>query len=357
MKNYFKNTINVIENINIKYFIGADSLVGLNENDLFKYSKDLKVYFYEFNFFKIIKLFFILLKYKIILNPKFENKKLLFKLRYKPNISSKDKTCIKIFLMKNKKQHYFVSIGNNDTFFEKKDIKITIKKIKNINLAVPMKMSGFVLKYRDELFSDFYKNYDTNFNIEGDKKAVALMFNVKEIMESLSINYWIEGGTLLGAVRDKKLIPWDHDIDMGMINKSNDEIKKLIKKLKNTFYVSVKTFNNMQDVWNLGKYRVIKVYPKKYFFLKQDLCLDIFIYYNGKVPNIKDDVYKYVVWGKNAFHKKDFFDNLEQIEFYGKLINAPYTYKEFLKLKYGPDWETPKKRWNVAIDDGSILRT
>ena len=55
MKNYFKNTINVIENINIKYFIGADSLVGLNENDLFKYSKDLKVYFYEFNFFKMIK--------------------------------------------------------------------------------------------------------------------------------------------------------------------------------------------------------------------------------------------------------------------------------------------------------------
>ena len=50
-------------------------------------------------------------------------------------------------------------------------------------------------------------------------------------------------------------------------------------------------------------------------------------------------------------------DNLAKIEFYGELISVPSNYREFLKIKYGDDWKTPKKKWNVAIDDGSILQS
>jgi phosphorylcholine metabolism protein LicD len=357
MRKYFKDTLNIIQKINIKYFIGAESLVALNEDNLFKYSENLKIYIYNFNFLKIMALFIILLKNKIILKPKIEHKKLLFKLRHKPNLFSKDKTFIKIFLMKENTKNYSVEIGNKKTLFKKEDIEITNKKIDDINVSVPIKIDQFVLKYKDELLSDFYKNYNTNFDSKGEKAAVKLMIDVKNIIENLSIDYWIEGGTLLGAAREQKLIPWDHDIDMGMINHSNDTIKKMIHSLKKKFYVSVKTFNNMEGVWDLGEYRVIKVYPKKYFFLKDELCLDIFIYYKGNVPNMKNEVYKYVVWGKNAFHKKEFFDNLEKIEFYGESISVPSNYREFLKVKYGDDWETPKKKWNVAIDDGSILQS
>ena len=357
MRKYFKDTLHIIQKINIKYFIGAESLIALNEDNLFKYSENLKIYIYNFNFLKIMALFIILLKNKIILKPKIEHKKLLFKLRYKPNLSSKDKTFIKIFLMKENSENYSVEIGNKKTLFKKEDIEITEKKINGINVSIPIKIDQFILKYKDELLSDFYKNYNTNFDSKGEKAAVKLMIDVKNIIENLSIDYWIEGGTLLGAVREQKLIPWDHDIDMGMINHSNDAIKKMIYNLKKKFYVSVKTFNNMEGVWDLGEYRVIKVYPKKYFFLKDELCLDIFIYYKGNVPNMKNEVYKYVVWGKNAFHKKEFFDNLEKIEFYGESISVPSNYREFLKVKYGDDWETPKKKWNVAIDDGSILKS
>ena len=357
MRKYFKDTLNIIQKINIKYFIGAESLVALNEGNLFKYSENLKIYLYNFNFLKIIVLFIILLKNKIILKPKIEHKKILFKLRYKPNLFSKDKTFIKIFLMKEINGNYSVDIGNKQTLFKKEDIEITNKKIDDINISIPIKINQFVLKYKDELLSDFYKNYNTNFDSKGEQAAVKLMIDVKNIIENLSIDYWIEGGTLLGAIREKKLIPWDHDIDMGMINYSNDAIKKMIHNLKKKFYVSVKTFNNMEGVWDLGEYRVIKVYPKKYFFLKDELCLDIFIYYKGNVPNVKNEVYKYVVWGKNAFHKKEFFDNLEKIEFYGESISVPSNYREFLKVKYGNDWETPKKKWNVAIDDGSIIKS
>ena len=56
--------------------------------------------------------------------------------------------------------------------------------------------------------------------------------NFSEIINILNINgikYWICHGTLFGLIRDKQLIPWDHDIDIavwfGAI--SREKIKKM----------------------------------------------------------------------------------------------------------------------------------
>ena len=125
MKSYFKHTLESLDKVKIKYFIGADSLVGLGEEKLFKYSQNLKIYICEYNFIKISILFFILLKKKIVLKPKIENGTLMFKIRYKPNLTTKDKTWIKCFVMRKNKQNYYVSIGNKKSHFEFEDIKIT----------------------------------------------------------------------------------------------------------------------------------------------------------------------------------------------------------------------------------------
>ena len=97
-------------------------------------------------------------------------------------------------------------------------------------MSIPIKIDQFILKYKDELLSDFYKNYNTNFDSKGEQEAVKLMIDVKNIIENLSIDYWIEGGTLLGAVRDKRFIPWDNDIDLGILckNYNNETISNLI---------------------------------------------------------------------------------------------------------------------------------
>ena len=91
---------------------------------------------------------------------------------------------------------------------------------------------------------------------------------------------------------------------------------------------------------------------------KDNLCIDLFVYYLGRLHDAdKKEVYKYVVWGRNAYHPRKFFDTLEKINFYGKKINVPSNPKEFLTNKYGKDWKTPKQKWNVALDDGSILKS
>ena len=44
-----------------------------------------------------------------------------------------------------------------------------------------------------------------------------------EVLNKLKIDYWVCHGTLLGIMRDKSLIPWDNDIDIGSWDLKNKE--------------------------------------------------------------------------------------------------------------------------------------
>ncbi len=355
MKKYHLKVINALDKLNIKFIIGADSLVGMGEGDIYKYSNNLKLYLFPPNPLKIFILSIYLLLNKIVLKPKKLFSHLFFKLRYKPSLFTKEPHFVKLSIFEKINNDVFgIFIGEKITEFDKSDLSIKKVDYDGFKLPVPINYPEFNQKYKDELLSNFYKHHKVQFDSKSEKEAIDFLYQIDDIIKNSNTNYWIEGGTLLGAVRDKKLIPWDHDLDMGIINNSDVEIENLIKNLKKKFYVSVKPFRG-DRTWKLGKYRVLKIYPKKWLFFKEDLCCDLFVYYKGTLEG--EEVYKYVVWGKNAYHKKKFFDCIDSIEFYNKKINVPNNPESFLEVKYGKDWRIPKEKWNVALDDGSIVRS
>ena len=56
-----------------------------------------------------------------------------------------------------------------------------------------------------------------------------------EILNKNKIDYWICHGTLLGIVRDNKLIPWDNDVDIAFFENKIDKNNLLNLFLKAGF--------------------------------------------------------------------------------------------------------------------------
>ncbi len=353
MKPFFEQFLNSLEKTGISFMIGADSLVGLSEGDLFKYSTNLKLFVFRTNLLRWLILAIRLLFLGIILKPKIKSGYLYFKIRKKSGLFSKEPEFAVALPMNEMEQKFQVVLGGRSLKFDFSDILEIEKKT---DYPVPKKMTNFVRKYRSKLLADFYKNHNVSLDSNSETEAVELLHSVVKILNGLKIESWVEGGTLLGAVRDKKLIPWDHDLDMGMKFESTEQMKKIIRILKEKFYVQVKNFPKKEGIWQLGDYRVLKIFPKKNIFFKGELCLDLFVYYREKLPNSDKEVYQYVVWDRNAYHELRFFDSVEQMTFYGKPIPIPAETEQFLAVKYGEGWWTPKKEWNVALDDGSVYK-
>ena len=62
-------------------------------------------------------------------------------------------------------------------------------------------------------------------SVEYVSELYQIMKDTHEVFKKCSIPYWSEGGTMLGAVRNKGIIPWDDDNDTSI---SSEEVTKLL---------------------------------------------------------------------------------------------------------------------------------
>ncbi|WP_181938141.1 MULTISPECIES: LicD family protein [unclassified Arenibacter] len=176
-----------------------------------------------------------------------------------------------------------------------------------------------------------------------------MLKNIAAILDQCKIDYWLEGGTLLGIIRENRLLPWDNDIDISINHDQLDKLDSLYSGLKKAGYrVRTRRFGNTNNYFTKGAVRMIKIREKRFFgLMKGSVCLDIFIKYQ-----FKEDSY----WEINHITKSvpsKFYLTFKDIKFNDFDYKIPALTDEYLTYRYG-DWQKQVKNWNTFKDDNAI---
>jgi len=112
---------------------------------------------------------------------------------------------------------------------------------------IVLKIFGIKFKFQTKEYKNFDKVYnfkkykDKNIDITQLPKAsgvlrdiqlanLALLQDFDYVCKQNNLKYWLDSGTLLGAVRHKGFIPWDDDIDLSMMREDYNKIIEAFEK-------------------------------------------------------------------------------------------------------------------------------
>jgi phosphorylcholine metabolism protein LicD len=185
------------------------------------------------------------------------------------------------------------------------------------------------------------------------KKALRVLKRTTRLLEKYDIPYWLEGGTLIGVIREDRLLPWDNDLDISIRYEDLDRLMQIMPKFFwRGLIVRVRYHKRDDPPFKKGEVRLIKVYASKYVFFKGWVILDVFVQRKWNDLN-------YWVIGVHHHTKKAvpsrFTDELATVKFDKKYYSIPKLTDEYLTYCFG-DWRTPVMVWDCTQDDLSIIR-
>jgi phosphorylcholine metabolism protein LicD len=177
---------------------------------------------------------------------------------------------------------------------------------------------------------------------------------VTTTLEKKNIWYCLDGGTLLGIMRERRLLPWDNDIDLCVTADECNQVRALVWYFRRRgYWVGVTRIRNDHLPMKQGNARIVKLRNRRYFTVAGPVRLDIFIKYTEGMKH-------YWVEGSGMKETKksvpkSYFDRIIPTEWNGKTYWIPEAYDEYLSFRYG-DWRRPVKEWDHLTDDQAIVR-
>jgi hypothetical protein len=142
------------------------------------------------------------------------------------------------------------------------------------------------------------------------------------ILDAMGVTWWLSSGTLLGAVREGRLLPWDGDIDIGIWPKDVPAVRAAFIEEGWPFHRDYET-----QLWPYKDGVKIDIHPH---FTEGDVVFKV----HGVEQNLRMD------------YPAHLFSDMGMISFYGRTVLIPSPAEEYLATQYGEGWRTPVQKWD-----------
>jgi len=238
--------------------------------------------------------------------------------------------------------------------------------------------------------------------MQGDDKVFK---DVCDLLARNNINFWICHGTLLGVIRESRLLPWDDDIDFAVWN---DEVNKdmIINIFEDNGYIQEFVFGDMDCLHFFGENKnidisfykknqntasVVWAVPPNSFFAKvgvyftRIICTKKLIkiepsenliktllywcFMSLSLPfryifptNLKDMIYKsitkYIDIQYMGYSYPLDLMVFKKIEYKGIAVQVPVDADKCLEITYGKEWRHPQANyvWYKEADNLTVLK-
>lgn len=157
---------------------------------------------------------------------------------------------------------------------------------------------------------------------ESIRKLYQMMLDVDAVFDEGGLTYWGIYGTALGVERHGGIIPWDDDIDIGILKEDEGKLLSLVPQLKEVGYELEKHWIGYKIKYIGQEFPFIDI-----FIFEKSADADVYVPVSSKVRRI---------WPKSNIHglfpleRKQFGNDLK--------IPVPRGVRRYIADTYGDDW-------------------
>jgi hypothetical protein len=187
---------------------------------------------------------------------------------------------------------------------------------------------------------------DTHFNNIGMDRVVSELVLLKHRLDAINEPVFLMAGPLLGLIRDKKLIEYDKDIDLGVMKEASMwNILYHLRDFYDEAYCTGTEIHAGLILW-LKKYfdggKFVLPFEFQCHYRQKDL-----IFYNRRMGTT------WKCYETHVEYPAKLFDKFSTVEFAGESFLVPDPPEKWLNTFYGPNWKTPSEysdwRYNCPI--------
>jgi hypothetical protein len=163
-----------------------------------------------------------------------------------------------------------------------------------------------------------------------------LAFFLEDLLTRHGITHWLDFGALLGAVRDGELIPWDSDVDLGILDGDVEAVHALVPEIRAAGYHVVRGTppgvvpSSIYVLFGPRNWNHVSLYTWR----ERD----------GWLEEVFDDPPWPWPGMRRTRFPSSYLESFEQVRFYGKPFPAPSPVHRLLREhRYGADYMSPRR--------------